>query len=447
MPNQELTVYLQDGLLKLLIEDTEFLKIGRSILPSEILPNEMARTICRACYKFLDEFGSAPKADFQDYFFTTVNVPDKELYVRFLAKINEAHINKQYIISKVSDYVQLQTFQQLLLRGSEQLKQGRVTEFKNDFLKACKLKISGDEIGHNFWDYIPRRAEEQFLCPTEIDALDGIIQGYKRSELFLWVAPSNCGKSWFLVHGAKTALTHGLNVVYYTLEMSAENTQARIAMSLAGLRRDESSEGKQKVLTYFDGTQLDITERKSILSDTQTLTCAKDFWKHKGGNLFVVPFIDSRCTVGHIENHLMQMEIRQGIVPDIIFIDYADKLVADRKFDKEQDAIDHVFKDLRSLCLTRNIGGVTASQANREGFDARRVNLKHISKSIGKIQEPDIVATLSRTDAEYRDNTLRIYLAKTREGERSVEIEVKQLFDIGGVCLESRIKDSDGHTV
>lgn len=429
------------GLLHLMLIDTEFLKHCKTVMPYEVLQTSLYRDFCKTIFEYYQEFESAPLEHFEEYYFEKRNPSDEEkkLALRAIGLIRQTQPNKEYIKSKLSEYLQTQSLMQAMLSATEKLKGNSVSGCKETLRSAIKVEFFPTEaVGTSIFGYEPQPTSASIVCPTRIDALDAKFKGYRRSELFIWMAPTNTGKSWALIHGAVTALKAGAKVIYYTLEMSETSVLNRMSMAISGLRSYESREGERNI-TYFDGTTLDISGRKTLFTDKAGLRFAQSLCR-RGGDLKVVPFTGGKCTVADIESHLYQYEMTMGAAPDIIFLDYADLLKSTRKFQRDMDEIDDVYLGLRAIAQEKDIAVITATQANRGSMDERRVDLKHIAKSLGKATIADTIISLNQTEPERKENYMRLFVAKMREGERGYEVEIKQSYEIGAFCLDSRMR-------
>ena len=95
-----------------------------------------------------------------------------------------------------------------------------------------------------------------------------------------------------------------------------------------------------------------------------------------------------------------------------------------------------MFTNLRGLAKERNISVVSATQGTRDSIDARRVGLRQTSGSIGKAKIADVVMSLNQTEEERRNNVMRLFAAKVREGQKYWSVSMIQALDVGAFCLE-----------
>ena len=441
---EKFTNYVQDSTLRLMLLDNDALKVIRTLVTTDLFDGTIRQDVCSSIYSFYDKYHKSPTEEFVDYFFsktkiTKLSTVKQALYEKYLDKLCGMNPNKQYVLSQLSDCVQKHAIAKAVLETADLVHKGEYDNIKEIIIAACRNRVDGQEIGDSFWNYqyVSEQLEE-IACPFTIPELNMLLGGYRRQELFLWLAATNVGKSQAMVlEGVKSVLNHGLFGVYYTLEMSKGRIQQRIGMALSGLRR-EIDKGKPLDITYFDGTTADFSNRDTVASGN-SFHFSKQFYKAMGGEILVKEFVGGKCIVDDFHNHLNSVEVLRGRLPDIIFVDDADLVVSDRAYKNSQDEIDRVYVQLRALAKEKNIAVVSASQANRQtyGGNVQKVSLKHISKSVGKATTADIIIALCQTDAEEKAGEMRLFGAKVREGRKHFEIRLKQCFAIGGFALES----------
>tara|TARA_B100001964_G_scaffold244951_1_gene329049 strand:+ start:3203 stop:4528 length:1326 start_codon:yes stop_codon:yes gene_type:complete len=437
---ERFTNYVQDSTLRIMLMDTDSLKIIRSLVASDMFDGEIRKTTCQSIYDYYDKYKHSPTEEFIDFFFSKSKILKlskikQDLYEKYIGKLYDMSPNKEYVLGKLSDCVQKHAIAKAVLDAAELVRKGDYEDIKEIIIDACRNRVDGQEVGESFWDYEYRKEDTDVVCKFSIPELNTLLGGYVRGELFLWLAATGVGKSWAMIEGVKDILRYGGYGVYYTLEMSKNRIQQRIGMALSGLRRD-IDRGKKLEVVYLDGTIGDFSNRETI-SSGNSFHFSKKFYKARGGEILVKEFVEGKCMVDDLHNHLNSLETIKGFVPDIIFVDYADLIASDKNYKNHQDEIDRVFTQLRGLAKERNIAVVSASQANRQAFDASKVTLKNISKSIGKVTIADIIIALCQTDKEEKEGEMRLFGAKVREGRKHFEIRLKQCFAIGGFSLES----------
>ena len=433
---EKITDYIQDSIIALLLQDKNFLTLCRTSISTDLFDGMIRKDLCSMLYSYYDEFKEAPKDDFRDYIKLSKE-RDKEakLYRLYLKKLKGISLNKKYIVSQLIEWIQYQQLTAAVLRSAELIKAKKYKEVKQTILEAFNTELNVYDTGMDFWDFIHTGDDDlDVVCRTGINTIDAKIHGYCRSELFLWLGATNVGKSWALIDGAMSALLQGKNIVVYTLEMITKNYMKRLGMSMSGMKREFSS-NDDLMVTFADGTSHNFADREILNTDSKLFKKSKEFYKKRNGKMIVKEGIEGKFTVGGIHAHLNQLEI-SGFAPDIIFVDYADLLAADRTFKEKIHEIDDVFTNLRGLAKERNISVVSATQGTRDAIDARRVGLRQTSGSIGKAKIADVVMSLNQTEEERRNNVMRLFAAKVREGQKYWSVSMIQALDVGAFCLE-----------
>jgi len=440
----EFSQHQQDCVIKLMIEDIQTLSSCRRYVEPELFNGEILQRLVRKLYNYFDEFKRAPANHFEDYILDTFSEKesDLELLAEYMDKnievLQKGEINKQYILQNLTRVAKYQKYRKVFLKSAQILGKNNLDTIDKMFSDILVMRLDSEIVGQDFTEftefgYIDN--DENLISPTGVEALDKRIRGYYRKELFVWLGATNVGKSWTLVDGAAKCLMKGKKVVYFTLEMSKKAINNRVGMNLTGLRSRESRE--TEYMETLDGEEIPITDEILKSTSPKLLKIMEDITEVKGV-LITIELIEGKTSILDLENALNMLEIQKNFIPDVVFVDYADEMISTRRFNNDTDAIDNVYRELRGMAKERNLGVVTASQANREGFDKKKVGLKHTAGSIGKVRIADTVISLNRTDEEEENNEMRLFAAKVREGSsKGFSIKIKQCFATGQFCLES----------
>jgi len=115
----------------------------------------------------------------------------------------------------------------------------------------------------------------------------------------------------------------------------------------------------------------------------------------------------------------VEKAIKRGFVPDMIIVDYADKLKTNKASKEVRHDLENIYVDIRNLAEKYNTALWTCSQSNREGAKAELITMENISEAYSKVFPSDLIITLTRTKAEREDNLARFFIAKNRFGSDS----------------------------
>ena len=196
--------------------------------------------------------------------------------------------------------------------------------------------------------------------------------------------------SHFLVNVSASALRQGLNVLFYTFELSESKIGIRFDSNFTGIDSNEITERKDDVAAFYAGGSI--------------------------GKLKIKYFPTNTATVNTLRSHMEKLSLR-GFVPDVLVVDYADIMRSSRQYDSPRHELKLLYEELRAFAAERNVAVWTASQSNREGFNADVVDMNNMSESFSKAFIADFIITLSRKSSERSSGHGRIYVAKNRNGK------------------------------
>jgi replicative DNA helicase len=88
-------------------------------------------------------------------------------------------------------------------------------------------------------------------------------------------------------------------------------------------------------------------------------------------------------TVGVGMDTLRSFIYRQG-QPDLIILDYADKLVSARKYSDRRFEIEDIYNDMIKMSDEFNCSFISASQTNRQGMKKEKVTMEDFAEAFAK---------------------------------------------------------------
>ena len=216
--------------------------------------------------------------------------------------------------------------------------------------------------------------------------------GFNRGELNIFCAGSGGGKSLFLANlGVNWALA-GLNVLYLTFELSEGLVSMRLDSMTTGI-------GTREIFRSIDDVELKV----------------KMLGK-KSGNL-QVKYMPSGKNCNDIRAYLKEYQVKKGVKPDVLLIDYLDlmmplsvKVSPSDLFVKDK----YVSEEIRNLAMETQCVTVTASQLNRSAVEEIEFDHSHISGGLSKIMTADNVIGIFTSRAMKERGRYQIQFMKTR---------------------------------
>lgn len=314
-----------------------------------------------------------------------------------------------FIKDKTVEFCQDQALKNALYEGVTLFQAGKRHEVRAVIDQALKVGIDSN-IGHDYTEMFVQRMSEtaRKTVSTGWNVIDNITDGgLGPGEMGVVVAPAGIGKSWGLVSMAGSALKKGLNVAYYTMELS-EN--------YVGLRFDSHFVGIPSQNLKF--------HQEEVMEKIKEMT----------GNLIIKFYPSKTATVQTLRSHIEKMKMVKGFAPDIVFVDYADLLMGVGK--EKRYVLENLYEDLRSLAGELQIPIWTASQANRSSLENDIIEADKISEAYSKVMIADFVMSLSRKVSDKVGGIARWHVIKNRFGKDGVTFPSQFNASIGHIEIQ-----------
>jgi len=247
--------------------------------------------------------------------------------------------------------------------------------------------------------------------------------GFNRGELNIFCAGSGGGKSLFLANlGVNWALA-GLNVIYLTFELSENLVSMRLDSMVTGI-------GTRDIFRNIDSVELKV----------KTL-------QKRAGHL-QVKYMPSGKNCNDIRAYLKDYQVKTGVKPDVLLIDYLDlmmplsvKVSPSDLFVKDK----YVSEEIRNLAMETQCITVTASQLNRSAVEEIEFDHSHISGGLSKIMTADNVIGIFTSRAMKERGRYQIQFMKTRSSS-GVGQKVDLEFNLDSLRITDLDEDESGDT-
>mgnify|MGYP003121365963 FL=1 len=418
-----------------LITDKLFLEQIIDILDEKYTTNEAVHWIIKQIREYYNEYKNVItmnvfkiKIQEIDSELLQVNVTDtlKEVFKNIEAN------DLDYIKDKSLDFHKSQVLKDAIVKSVDILERdGDSDEIKTLIDGAMQAGVERN-LGHDYLVDIEERYSEtaRVTSPTPWDIINELMQGgLGAGELGVVVAPAGIGKSWVLSAMGAYAISKGLNVVHYTLELNE---------AYVGLRYDSIFSGvESQNLKYHKD---EVVERLDKLE----------------GNLTIKYYPTKACTVNTLSAHLKKVTTF-GEKVDMVLVDYADIMKDSNKHTEMRHALGSIYEDLRGLAGEMQIPIWTASQANRSALDDDVIEANKVAESYAKVMTADFVISLSRKIEDKIGNTGRFHVIKNRFGPDGLtfpaqintnigKIEIFENNSVQGKGIQHKINNRDNQT-
>lgn len=425
-------INMQTKIIRLYIDtDPNFREQTRDIIKLDYFESNMHKFILKYAIKYIDDYNKAPT---QDALKTLVKSHQKDksqlpalyelvdIIFNYPIKGNEELVNtdkdKEFVFDITLDFFKKQYLKKILFKAAEHFDMGSFGEISTLINNGLK-KFEPKSKAHDYYKDLDKRMEEKVRNPIAcLKGLNEVIGGGLSSgELAIILAPTGGGKSMGLVRFAAESLINGKKVIYYTLELAEEAVGRRFDACLNDIE------------IRF------VTAHKDIIRNNAAALEAN------GGKLLIQPYLETKPTITTIKNHLAGLK-REGFVPDIIFVDYADLMKPTTHYTEKRHALTDIYEGLRNLANELQVPVWTASQVNRGGYEGEGFSLSNISEDMGKANTADLIVGIVRTKPNKLTQTAKLQVMKNRNGQEGVDLDL--IFDTRRVKIEVAAGRLDG---
>jgi len=414
-----------------------------------------ANLIAGWCISHLKKYGSPPNEKIQhkfEHWAEHTNVPEAtvDLVAKFLSTLSDEHEqgpqSSDYLLDVAGRYLNKVKLKRLAEGVLEDLERGKVEEAYSTVSTVGKIELGIGSVIKPAEDFdVWRQAfdieRQQPLIgyPGELGlAVNPVLT---RDSLLGLMASDKTGKSWWLLDLAYRGVRARRRVAYFEAgDLTQDDVMHRLGQRTIG--RPEVA-GTYEVPTGWnaDGTPSHETREYEAVTASAAY---KRFRKASGGvdRLRISCHPNSTINVMGILSMIRDWE-REGWVPDIVVIDYADILAPPDGVSETNDRIDDTWKQLRRLSQEMHCLVATATQANAAAYtnDENKVlRRKHFSGRKTKYAHVNGMLALNVSPKDKEKGITRVNWVVRRRGAYSETrcVYVAGCLGIGRPVITSR---------
>lgn len=310
--------------------------------------------------------------------------------------------DREFVIEQTGKFITQRSLQIALLESVELLESGEYDEIHRIIEQAVQSgrMATQSDVGLEFTSTADKLTEysrvidDMVRAGTGIPILDKLMRGgLEPGKLGIITARAGVGKTMSLINIGVMALLAQLNVVHITLEIDAQETAMRYDARLLGYPINDIRRNLERYSRKIRKVARKIKSK-----------CYIKAWG------------SSEASTADVRAYLKMLEIKKDFHPDVVIVDYADLLTPARKRNDELLEISDTYRGLRQIARDFNCRVWSASQINKEGYDAETITLRHLYGTHEKSAIPDVILALCMTRPEQRRKRMRIALLKNRQG-------------------------------
>jgi len=389
----------QRELIEYLISSPDTFALCHGVLDYEYFDPELQPSI-KFILDYYEEYNATPTAS--------------QIDIETDLEVKEVEVKRHeldYAVNEVESFCKQMAMQNAILKGAELLQKGEWNEIEEMVKDAVMVSVNTD-LGLEYFDTVEERLERlkqgNERLPTKWIAFNEMLfGGPQRKELLLFAAGSGGGKSISMSNLGLDYADSGYNVLYISLELSQD-----------------------VVCQRFDNMITRISRKVWRDHIPEIVNGVKNFKNEGTGRLDVV-YMPTESKPLDIRAYLKNYQLHHGFMPDVICVDYLDKLAPNARVDGNAFDVDKkISEQLRQIGVDINALIISASQLNRSavGVDEMDQNHSHIAGGISKINESDTFITIYMSETMRNAGEMIMVFQKTRNSD-GVGQRVKMVWD------------------
>ena len=424
---------------------------------------DYSRVIVSWINDYYKKFKASPKKDITSIYKTRCDeIQDealKDLIYNYLKNIAESDINinnEDYLVDKGKDFVDykaLQEYTENLQACLDTRDMNKARKVQQKFKKIVTAEVN--EISLLSADFAERiqlaltaSKEVLFTLPENMNKVFGNIH---REDFIAVLAPPKRGKSFMLQYIGIQALLQRLNVVYVSMEMSADEVVQRMWKTLFGTMSGLVSEGTYEGCRFvecpdekgkYHSELIDINVKSTDAKDVES--CQKELKARTqySSNLRIISYPRFNASVETICNRVEELA-KEGFVADVVIIDYADITTPIGGGSELRNQLDEIWKYLGGFAMKFHCAMITASQTNRSGLSANVVGGETVGENFKKLAHITSMVSLEQTPKMKKEHIMRIRNIAVRNDEVEETCVFPQCLKLGQFVFGEPILGKD----
>jgi replicative DNA helicase len=339
----------------------------------------------------------------KDYFEEYSTTPDRtQIEAETGVHLEEREVRKDqldYTTNEIESFCRRRAIEKAVLASPKMIEEGNYGKMESMIRDAVLISLNRN-LGLRYFENPEERLERMMnespvLSTGWKDVDEALFGGISRKELLLMSATSGGGKSITLSNLAFNMIHLGYNVLYISLELAEDVVAQRFDTMFTGVSRKVWKQHVSEITTRLDAVNVE------------------------GMGVLDIKLLPSGTKANEIRAYLKEYNLHYGIMPDVLIIDYIDKMTPNQTIDMSdvwtKDKL--VSEQARDLGIEYNMAIATASQLNRDAHKATRVGHEHIAGGVSKINESDVYWSIQLTEPMKASGQCAFTFQKTRNSD------------------------------
>lgn len=395
---KEYSLDLQKLFVQFMITDPELYSRVRSIIRPEYFDRGI-RKVVDVLVSHTEEYSTVPTPEII-----------KAQSGQDIEKVDKIEQHVDWFVDEFETFCRHKAIERAIIDSADLLETGKYGEVESRIKNAVQIGLARS-LGTDYFEDPRARLEKLKDNNGQISTGwkildDKLYGGINRGEITIFAGGSGAGKSLFMQNMSLNWAQLGMNVVYFTLELSEELSSMRMDAMLT----DRST---KRIFKELDEVELTVKT------------------KGKKSGMLRVKYLPSGSTVNDLRSYIKELQIQTGKRVDCMCIDYLDLLMPATKKVPAGDLFikdKYVTEEIRNFAMETENVVVTASQLNRSAVEEIEFDHSHIAGGISKIQTADNVIGIFTSQAMRERGQYQLQLLKTRSSS-GVGSKINLVFD------------------
>jgi replicative DNA helicase len=292
----------------------------------------------------LERDGKLSQVGGKEYLFSLMESVTNAAHIDYYAKIIRDKYILRSLISSSNENIRDSSKPEAEVEDVLKSAQKRILDLTNDQIKE-NIQPAGDIAKIVLDKLVNRKAGDLSGCPTNFKDLDALTNGLQKTDLIILAGRPGMGKTAFALNVATNAARCGKTVLFFTLEMSAEQIITRILSSMANVNQKQLKHGQNIISTET---------AKNLIVTSQTLATMP---------LFIDDSSEARAF--DLLSKCRIFKRKHGSL-DLVVVDYLQLMLKDGRAESEAVGIGENSRMLKVLAKELDVPVLVLSQLNRE---------------------------------------------------------------------------------
>ena len=291
---KEYSLDLQKLFVQFMITDPELYSRVRSIIRPEYFDRGI-RKVVDTIISHTEEYSTVPTTDII-----------KAQAGQEIEKVDNIEQHVDWFIDEFETFCRHKAIERAIIESADLLETGKYGEVETRIKNAVQIGLARS-LGTDYFEDPRARLEKlkdnNGQISTGWKVLDDkLYGGINRGEITIFAGGSGAGKSLFMQNMSLNWAQLGMNVVYFTLELSEELSSMRMDAMLT----DRST---KRIFKELDEVELTVKT------------------KGKQSGMLRVKYLPSGSTVNDLRSYIKELQIQTGKRVDCMCVDYLDLLM------------------------------------------------------------------------------------------------------------------------